>query len=351
MKKYMVVLLLAALCLLGACANLTNAAMQQPVPAPVQPPAAEDRAEPIYQFDTTSAQEWFTAEDGKELAHYSYQLLTMSVSNPDELSPADAEAAQRNMEAFNGRMASLMEESVAQGRVMGEDAQEAYQVGSAALDYYDETAAACYQAGRIISVRLDTDSFTGGAHPNSYTSSFLFDLGVGQFIDATQIAEDPEAFRTGAAELLLEQAEGLEARSSFWPEYADIIAHWNEGTVLFDREGMVVVFSHYVLGPYTMGTVVLRLDYDVLADLVGTAGMERLGVESTPRQEAGAAYAAPAFRLPKGPIKESAPAGANTLKAAKPPGFHTGRLSARIAGRPAKIAARLQHRACAAFTG
>ena len=82
----------------------------------------------------------------------------------------------------------------------------------------------------------------------------------------------------GAAELLLEQAEALEERGDFWPEYADIIAAWNEGTVLFDQEGMLVVFSHYVLGPYAMGTVELRLDYGQLAELVGAGGMARLGI-------------------------------------------------------------------------
>lgn len=277
MKRYLAALLAGGLCLLGACANLTGAAPLPSAP-PVSAPLVVETVHPIYQFDTLSAQERFTAADGTELAYYSYQLLTMSVENMDELAPAEAEAAKRNMEGFNGRMASLMEESVTRGRLMGEDAQEVYLLGSAALSYYDETQASCYQAGRLVSVRLDATGFTGGAHPNSYTSSVLFDLGTGQFIDPTQIAEDPEAFRTGAAALLLEQADALEIKSSFWPEYADIIAAWNEGTVLFDQEGMLVVFSHYVLGPYVMGTVELRLDYGQLADLIGAGGMARLGI-------------------------------------------------------------------------
>lgn len=275
MKKYWIVLLIGGLCLLAACTSLTPAA-----PSPSVPPAsaAEETVKPVYQFDTLSAQERFAAGDGTELARYSYQLLTMSVENMDELAPAEAEAAARNMEGFNSRMESLMEESVARGRLMGEDAQEAYLLGSASLDYYDVTEASYYQAGRLVSVRMDTGGFTGGAHANSYTSSALFDLSIGQFIDPTQIAEAPETFRTGAAELLLEQAESLEERGDFWPEYADIIAVWNEGTVLFDQEGMLVVFSHYVLGPYAMGTVELRLDYGQLAELVGAGGMARLGI-------------------------------------------------------------------------
>ena len=187
MKKYWIVLLIGGLCLLAACTSLTPAA-----PSPSVPPAsaAEETVKPVYQFDTLSAQERFAAGDGTELARYSYQLLTMSVENMDELAPAEAEAAARNMEGFNSRMESLMEESVARGRLMGEDAQEAYLLGSASLDYYDVTEASYYQAGRLVSVRMDTGGFTGGAHANSYTSSALFDLSIGQFIDPTQIAEE-----------------------------------------------------------------------------------------------------------------------------------------------------------------
>lgn len=275
MKRYAALLVIAGLCLLAACTGLTSAAFP-PSRSVSEPPEAEGE-KPLYQLDTLSAQEWFSAGDGTELARYSYQLPTLTVSNLEELSPQSRAAAERNMDSFNTKMVNLLDESVAQGRAMGEDAQAAYEAGSAALGYYDETSASCYQAGRILSVRLDTGSYTGGAHPNSYTSSLLFDLGAGQFIDAAQIAEDPETFRVNAAALLLERAEALDERDSFWPEYADIIACWNEGTVLFDAEGMRVVFSHYVLGPYSMGTVELRLSYGELAALVGAGGMERLG--------------------------------------------------------------------------
>ena len=40
---------------------------------------------------------------------------------------------------------------------------------------------------------------------------------------------------------------------------------------------MLVIFSPYELGPYSMGSVELRLSYEELADLVGPGGMARLG--------------------------------------------------------------------------
>ena len=66
--------------------------------------------------------------------------------------------------------------------------------------------------------------------------------------------------------------------AEFWTDYAEIIARWNEGSAVFDGEGMLVIFSPYELGPYSMGSVELRLSYEELADLVGPGGMARLGL-------------------------------------------------------------------------
>ena len=272
MRRFAGVLLAAFVFLLAACANLTAA--PAPVPVPPQntvPTAAYE--EPVYQLEAVT-EEGKTVVGSADAAHYLYQLLSLSVPNLEALSPGDAEAARRNVENFNSRMDALMKDALARGREMGEDAAELYEAGGLADPYYDETCTGFYQAGQVISVRLDNSSYTGGAHPNSYTASQNFDLGTGQFIDPAQAADDPESFRAGAAELLLEKVEALESRAEFWTDYA----RWNEGSAVFDGEGMLVIFSPYELGPYSMGSVELRLSYEELADLVGPGGMARLGL-------------------------------------------------------------------------
>lgn len=275
MKKQVPALLAACLCFFCACGSQAN------VPPPKQQgvEAAEVWEQAEYSFVPLAAADSFTAGDGcGELAWYNYQFLALSAANLDSLPPIEKQVAERNIESFNKRMDALLEDSVTLGSQIGADALRAHEQGSAASPCYDETVASAYLAGQIISIRLENSSFTGGAHPNSYTSSLLFDLRSGQFIDPAQIAESPESFRMGAAELLLAQAEALDVRESFFPEYAETIAHWNEGTVLFDGTGMEVFFSCFELGPYTMGPVALRLDYTEIAELVGKNGLARLGV-------------------------------------------------------------------------
>ena len=249
--------------------------------APASPALGTPAPQPLYQWETMTAQNQFAAEDGTELMYYSYQLLTLSVANLEELRSGEAAEAERNVENFNSKMTALLEESMEVGQVMQEDAAQLYkESGTAGLPFYDETSASCCRTGDLLSVRVSGGSYAGGAHPSRCDSGYLFDLRSGQFIDPTQIADKPEEFRTGAAALLLEKAEALEAyQPGYWSDYADIIARWNEGTVLFDEEGMLAVYSPYLLGPYAMGEVELRLGYDELAELIGPGGLERLGVE------------------------------------------------------------------------
>lgn len=236
--------------------------------APAVQPAYE---EPDYQFEELAARETYSG--GGASARWSCQLLLLTVPNLERLSPEDRLTAERNMENFNGRMRGLMDACKDRGARLKDELP-----GGGGF-CYDETAAGCTLTGQIISVRLDNSGYTGGAHPNRYTEGLLFDLQAGQFADPAQIADDPASFLKGAAELLLEKAEAHPAFDSFWQDYADLIARWNEGTVLFDGEGMAVIYSPYEIAPYGMGQVELRLDWTELAELMGPGGLAKLGVE------------------------------------------------------------------------
>lgn len=270
MKKQMIVLLAACAALLAACAGLAASDLAPETEAQ----AAVKYEEPVYQFEQTAAQEEYPDGDGSVAARYSCRLFMLSVSNLDAISPEDVEAAQQNVENFNSKMHHLMVNAVGAGQTMDELSEG---VDSAAETYYDETEAGCFLTGQVVNVRLDNTSYTGGAHPNRYVVSYLFDLEAGQFIDPLQVADDPESFLAGAAALLLEKAEKHPMFESFWQDYGDLIARWNTGTVLFDGEGMRAIYSPYVIAPYAVGDVELLLTWEELAPLIGEGGMARLG--------------------------------------------------------------------------
>lgn len=281
MKKRLFALLAACAVALSGCAGM---AISDPAP-PAEtarslsaPEAAEEFEDPRYEVVPFTSGSQVRAEDETVVAIYNYQTIQLNLHNEGAVSPEDEAAAQRNMEAFNSKMRAVHGELAEQGEAFGEDALAAYQeFGPLPAEYEDGADMGAEFCGSVVSVILRRSSYTGGAHPNRYAASYLFDLTAGQFIDPTQIAEDPEVFRTGAAELLLEKADAHPARDAFWQDYADVIAHWNEGTVQFDGDGMRVIYSPYGLGPYSLGDVELSLSWEELEPLIGPSGMERLG--------------------------------------------------------------------------
>lgn len=281
MKRWKTVVLACLLCAAAACGGANNANVNLALQdmgrnTVLLPPDAE----PEYILTPRAEEQTYTAEDGTVLAECGYTLLELSVSNPDKLSEDTAAQARQAVDTFNERMERRLQDAVAFGEELGNMARGVYEDGHLDHAYINQTWMSALLQGRIYSIRVSSSGYTGGAHTNSYTDSYLFDLKLGQFIDPAQVADDPVAFQKGAAELLLAKAEAQdeEVRSGYYPEYAEVVTHWYEGTVLFDSEGMTVVYSPYELGPYSLGTVELQVGYDELAELLGPGGLARLGL-------------------------------------------------------------------------
>lgn len=289
MKRWKAVLLAALLCLAAACGSVGDNHLSLSQSAVKNTLLLPPDTEPAYQINPVDEEVTYTAGDGRILANTSYQVLKLSVSNLEELSEVGAEKALQTTENFNQRMDNRLNSASAYGLELKEMAEDAYAAGFFDNAYSDTVRAEAALQGRLYSIRFTSSSYSGGAHPNSYTDSYLFDLDMGQYIDPAQVADDPVAFQAGAAKLLLEKAreQDEDVRAGYYPEYADVISRWYDGTVLFDSEGMTVVFSPYELGPYAMGTVELKLSYEEIQDLLGPGGMARLGlaVEEDASQE------------------------------------------------------------------
>lgn len=273
----LLVFLMLVACTQDAAPNQNAAAEETPAP----PQEDNEEQEPQYVFENTvCAEDQLLRESGEMAGYYSYCLPLMTIGNEAELSEEDRTAALRNAETFNDRMREILAEAVRYGKEMLEGQKNLVEDENVHFIVCDELNSTVCRSGQIVSVISQCYFYGGGAHPNSYTATYTFDLSAGQFIDPAQIADDPESFRTAAAELLIEHAESLgeEYTEGFWADYRDIISRWNETAVIFDEDGMTVIFSAYELGPYAMGPVELTLTYAELADLIGEGGRAHLGV-------------------------------------------------------------------------
>ena len=278
MRLAALLLCTALLCACGAQQQNNTPDTADPVQEDVSPVKSSD---PVYAYEDQLASRQFTDEEsGNIYASYSYRVPMMRIANADELTEEALAIAQRNMESFNAYMQEVLDKAVAFGEENAQSLEGGYFAMTSSIPAADEMEMSVVQVGQILTVRVDGYYYGGGAHPYVYTDSHTFDLSVGQFVDPTQIGDDPESFRVKAAALLVAQAESLgeDYTSGYWNDYAEIISRWNEATVWFDSRGMTVIFSAYELGPYAMGPVELFLTYAELADVIGEGGLTHLGV-------------------------------------------------------------------------
>lgn len=254
-------------------------------------PAAE-----VFRFELDSRHESdrLTAEDGTELASYSYVLPVLRVEKEDgtALESALTEGQQRALDAadtFNSEMEDWAE-SVGFPETL-EWAEDDYELRLAdGLDwhapysYSEEFTYTFWRTDRLLSIAGNYYSYTGGAHPNSVYLSWLFDLKTGRFLHATALGGDAEGFQQAVTEELIRQTdrraieEDCAPTELYWENYQEILAEWPYAAVTFSGEGMTVTFSPYELAPYAAGEQVYSLSMDFLEPYLSADGRELLGL-------------------------------------------------------------------------
>lgn len=133
--------------------------------------------------------------------------------------------------------------------------------------YTDELECSVYQAGNYISISGMYYSYTGGAHPNTWLLSWLFDTNTGAFISPLTLATDSQALLDGITnQLVVESVEraaeyDLLPEELFWPDYQEVLADWPSYAVTFDATGMTIGFSPYELAAYAAGSQVFTISY------------------------------------------------------------------------------------------
>lgn len=261
--------LLLALLLLAGCGKGDEGGNVAVTPVP---PTYE---EPDYRLQVTQFERQFADTDGVVLLALSYQHGALVVPNMDRLSPADREAAQRNIREFNRQMEEVRQQAVAAAQETNQDVS-----ADRPEAFTDDTTVRCTIQGDIVSVLMQRSGYSGGAHPWSFVRSYVFDLSGARFLDPTQVADDPDGFRVRVTQLLIDKADALgeEYTSGYWEDYREVISRWNETAAVYGEDGLTVIFSVYDLGPYALGQVELHVTWEELTPLLGAGGLALLGM-------------------------------------------------------------------------
>lgn len=253
-------------------------------------PPEEPQPETVtYAVERDIIRETILAEDGTKVAETCIQLPLLQAIGTDGtviIEPATElqRQAVETAAAFNAKFDAWRQENTTLKMYAQGDYQQWPEKFRLGIWYSEELDFSVWKTERLVSIRGDSYSYYGGAHPNTVLLGWNFDLVSGTYINALSIGHDEQEFRTLVAEELIlradERAAALqqEPADMYWQDYRSILMNWSDYPVVFGSTGMTVRFSAYELGSYAAGSHEFTISYAFLEPYLGDYGRELLGL-------------------------------------------------------------------------
>ena len=222
----------------------------------------------------------YTADDGTLLLHTNYELPQLELRTADGAlyepsAAATQSAAVAVRDAFNAEMERCYAAVLSNESALAQEARDHYGSDSMSFEYiyYEDEllGEVVYQTDGLISVLANAYAFYGGAHPNTSTLTWSFDLTTGEFLtldalnaqSSTDSALGKTLVDTLASEIVNRiYEEGLDdyLYDDFYSYVYDLSSNAH---FYFSGSGMTVNFDAYVLGPYASGPQTFEIPYGI----------------------------------------------------------------------------------------
>lgn len=130
-------------------------------------------------------------------------------------------------------------------------------------------------AGPYVSILKSTTNYTGGAHPNSFYGSILFDTDTRTYLDLIDLFDEATDWQARvltliSADLRAQGAEWLQDEAD--PSVAVTLTVNDIGAFSLGPSGLSFMFDPYAVGPYVQGAFEVTLPYASLAGLAQAGG-------------------------------------------------------------------------------
>jgi len=126
------------------------------------------------------------------------------------------------------------------------------------------------EGGRLISVKIQEMVYTGGAHPNNWPVTWVFDMTDGHVLTLDDIFISKRDALIEVAEIVLSVLiESLgEMYVSDMLDSGTIPVEKNYEDFILNKEGVVFFFAPYQVAPYASGQQIVTIPYDRLDKLL-----------------------------------------------------------------------------------
>lgn len=296
MKKLYVLLLAAMLLTLAACLTACSAVpMLSLADDKLQPPGspAEDtgeKADPLPQewsirLEQVNKENY--AEDDRLLAKGSYQVFQLEPEdggNTLTVTTQTADSINRYFEQWRKSQLQFLADVTEIARTSYAGTNGADPRWEQPEYVYSDTVTTDYWVGpELLCVEMHYSSYSGGAHPNSWRVAVSFDLNTGEAVKLMELAEDGEGLRAAVKENLLYQIRESDiwteyGAEAFFEDYEDTVGNWADQCLVFDDNGLTVVFNPYTIAPYATGELSYLIPYSLLQPYLNGRAMQLLGL-------------------------------------------------------------------------
>lgn len=241
----------------------------------------------------------YTADDGTLLLHTNYELPQLELRTADGAlyepgAAATQSAAVAVRDAFNAEMERCYAAVLSNESELAQEARDHYGSDSMSFEYiyYEDEllGEVVYQTDGLISVLANAYAFYGGAHPNTSTLTWSFNLTTGEFLtldalnaqSSTDSALGKTLVDTLASEIVNRiYEEGLD--DYLYDDFYSYVYNLSSNAhFYFSGSGMTVNFDAYVLGPYASGPQTFEIPYGIFYNALDAHTQSLLDV---PRDE------------------------------------------------------------------
>lgn len=296
MKKLYVLLLAAMLLTLAACLTACSAVpMLSLADDKLQPPGSPakdtgEKADPLPQewsirLEQVNKENY--AEDDRLLAKGSYQVFQLEPEdggNTLTVTTQTADSINRYFEQWRKSQLQFLADVTEMARTSYAGTNGADPRWEQTEYVYSDTVTTDYWVGpRLLCVSMYYSSYSGGAHPNSWRVAVSFDLNTGEAVKIMDLAEDSEGLRAAVKENLLYQIRESDiwaeyGAEAFFEDYEDTVGNWADQCLVFDDNGLTVVFNPYTIAPYATGELSYLIPYSLLQPYLNGRAMQLLGL-------------------------------------------------------------------------
>lgn len=138
-----------------------------------------------------------------------------------------------------------------------------------------------YSSGSTRSLEFDVYMDTGGAHPNGFFRTFIFDA-TGQLLELSDLFRNGSPYLEKLSEISLAQVRaevserlGEDAGEVLFEEGMRPTAE-NFANAVLDNDALVILFPPYQVAPYAAGTFTVRIPFKDIENIIRPELLESL---------------------------------------------------------------------------